>query len=131
MTNTTSQRKPPMGLNWRLLGILALLGLAMVSIAACGEPEKVTPPPATIIRASDEIAPTATAPEIAPSLTASSLPMPPSRPAMPAQIKPTKSYPLPVSKPKHSPTPVVYPSGSPFAASKPKDSPTPVVYPTK
>ena len=131
MTKNISRGMQPRGLIWRLLGIMILSGLALVSLVACDDSEDFVPPPATIIRASDEAGPATALATKEPSPTFTSLPRPPTRPAKPAQTSPTRGYPLPAYTPKPS-TPVVYPSASAaLGAPKPKNSPTPVVYPTK
>jgi len=83
-------------------GSVAFLPVVTVALAACESEDasRYTPPPATIIRASDTITPIPT--------TAKSVATPP------AQEKPavthTESYPAPAASPSLSRTPEGYPS---------------------
>ena len=86
----------------RVLIVLVLLPVALLTLAACdGEASGgYTPPPATIIRASDTMTPSPTATEKAAS------PTPPQQVVTPG---PTEGYPAPVITPRSAGTPEVYP----------------------
>ena len=93
---------------------IAMLMMGALLLAGCGQEESYTPPPATIIRATEKVSPTvATEKEVEPSSTATSPFRPPTRPPAPTSApSPTDSYPYPppVRTPKHTATPVVYPT---------------------
>jgi hypothetical protein len=93
---------------------IAMLTMGAFLLMGCGQEESYTPPPATIIRATEEVSPTvAMREEAEPSPTATSPSMPPTRPPAPtAPPSPTDSYPYPppVRTPRHTATPVVYPT---------------------
>lgn len=109
MTGNRSSRKHVTSSTLRSLVLCVLLGLATVSIVACEKTESFTPPPATIIRASDEVVPSPTSGEKVPEPTETELPMPPTRPSVSASTEPT-DYPLPNYTPGKSPTPGTYPT---------------------
>lgn len=72
----------------RWLVVIALCAVATVVFAACTEEASLTPPPATIIRASGDGA-TPAAPAVGK----------PSQPQQPAMVQPTGSYPRPTQPP--------------------------------
>ncbi|MEA3408535.1 MAG: hypothetical protein U9R48_10740, partial [Chloroflexota bacterium] len=73
-------------------------------LTGCGKEKSYIPPPATIIRATEEISPTAAKKE-QPSATAT-------RSLAPTASSPTESYPYPsaLSTPQRTTTPVAYPT---------------------
>lgn len=90
----------------RIIAIVALLPLVIAALAACGgEDSRHTPPPATIIRASDTIAPTAAPAEKA----ASPQPSTP-QPQETGTTNPTEVYPPPIGGTPSSETPLPYPA---------------------
>lgn len=97
----------------RLAWTLILMGLVTLCLAGCGDKgaESFTPPPATIIRASEDVTPTSAVVQVA---SPTPLPMPPTRPPRPTVASPASDYPYPyppqVQLPKISPTPMVYPT---------------------
>ena len=115
MTRDTPQYSGSTGWFWRSALMLILLGLVTAYLAACGDDggESFTPPPATIIRASEDASPTST---VAQPASPTPLPMPPTRPPRPTVARPAEGhpypypYPMPVHTPRFSPTPVVYPT---------------------
>ena len=90
-----------------VLGLL-LLGLAISFMAACGSNDSdfFTPPPATIIRASEDVTPTSATP------TQEAYPMVTEAPvaAFPSATIPPEGYPPVAPTPRESPTPFVYPT---------------------
>jgi len=90
-----------------VLGLI-LLGLATSFMAACSSNDSgfFTPPPATIIRASEDVTPTIAPPtkEAYPVVTAA-----PSI-VFPSATTPPEGYPAVAPTPRESPTPVVYPT---------------------
>lgn len=87
-----------------LLYVLLVCGLTLFGllVAACrGGDGGVTPPPATIIRATDEVSPS----------TQATLPMPPTLPPLPTSEEGTEAYPLMLDMvvPETTPSPIVYP----------------------
>ena len=94
----------------RIILVFGLFVLTLV-VSACGgdSTESYTPPPATIIRASDQAASTAT-PEAAEGEATATRPMPPTRPPVQMPTKGGTDYPLPFVAPEHTATPVVYPT---------------------
>ena len=103
------------GLIWLLLAMV----LVVAALAGCSsdETESYTPPPATIIRASDQPAPTVAPPKptvaAQPTVAGESypLPQPPTLPAAPAASGATTPYPYPlVPTPRYTMTPFVYPT---------------------
>jgi hypothetical protein len=93
----------------RKLCVFILLGLVLLTCVACGGggDENFTPPPATIIRASDGVTPTMVEEKAPPTATA--LPLPTS-PPQPTVASPTEGYPIPAYTPDLSITPMVYPT---------------------
>jgi hypothetical protein len=91
------------------LCVFILLGLVLLTCVACGGGgDEDFPPPATIIRASDGVTPTAVEEKAPPTATA--LPLPPTIPLQPTAASPTEGYPIPAYTPNLSITPVVYPT---------------------
>jgi hypothetical protein len=92
--------------------VLALLSLALLGTlaVACGSGSQATPPPATIIRASGDAQPAATA-----AGESATLPMPPTLPAAPtpngdAYPAPEQTSETQVETPVETPTPIAYPT---------------------
>ena len=117
-------RRPRPGYPWagtsRFALAIILCCLVGMALTACGDgsSDSLTPPPATIIRAVDSEQPTAVT---NPGQVATPLPMPPTRPQVPAgsaDAYPTppsvittpvaENYPLP--GPVHTAVPFVYPA---------------------
>ncbi len=98
MKNNMTYRHSGKPWKWltRWLVVIALCAVAMVAFAACTEEASLTPPPATIIRASEGGA--------TPAATAVGKP---AQPQQPAVAQPTGSYPRPTQPP--APT-VSYPA---------------------
>ena len=88
---------------WASVVLVAIL-LGMATVACRGDDSGgYTPPPATIIRASDSAEPTGTQ-EATPAAT---LQEPPTRPPL---ATPESDYPIPVGTPRNTPTPIVDPT---------------------
>jgi hypothetical protein len=106
---TSSARMAP----GRLVLMLLILGISWVLCACGGGEERFTPPPATIIRASEGEKVTFTP---APPAQGTAAPQSQGVTAQPTVVapastaEPERSYPLPVVTPKESPTPVQYPA---------------------
>ena len=98
-----SSRKGVMAYGRRVLVGLVLLAAVTGTLAACDgeDSDGYAPPPATIIRASDTVAPTPTVPteELSPT---------PSPQA--GTVSPTEGYPVPVITPSQPGTPEAYPA---------------------
>ena len=110
MSSTTRGKRLNAGsrkLLWVLL-VLTLSALCLVSCGKKGSDVEYTPPPATVIRAS-EGQPTAPA-----TSTSTQRPVPPTRPQPPTAAPQETAYPYPfpqpVGTPRDTPTPFVYPS---------------------
>ncbi|NLG29009.1 MAG: hypothetical protein GX557_13940 [Chloroflexi bacterium] len=101
--NLPTERRPS---RRALLYVLLVCGLAAsgLLVAAC-RGDDVTPPPATIIRATGEVPPSAT-----PGAEAT-LPMPPTLPPLPTSEGGPEAYPLPPDAiaPETTPSPIAYP----------------------
>jgi hypothetical protein len=91
------------------LGLLLLLVISLGALAGCGEQEgKYTPPPATIIRGSEQATPTAGQPA-APAQQSGATPAQPAAPA-PAAGSTAYPYPAHLGTPGPTDTPEVYPT---------------------
>ena len=82
-----------------------LLGMASVGCRS-DDSDNFTPPPATIIRASDSAEATATL-GAAPATTRQ---VPPTRPPTSTPASSERDYPIPAGTPRDTPTPIVYPT---------------------
>lgn len=90
-----------------ILCIVALFILSALLLTGCGQAAD-DPPPATIIRATEEISPTATIEEEEPPATATPEPPTPT----PTEADAVEDYPHPpaAETPEHTATPAAYPT---------------------
>ena len=84
---------------------MLLLGMASVGCRS-DDTDDYTPPPATIIRASDSAEATVTLGAV----PATTRPVPPTRPPTSTPASSERDYPIPAGTPRDTPTPIVYPS---------------------
>ena len=107
----TASKPRRRGLRGILLAVTVAVTLLVLScfMAACGrdDSDRFTPPPATIIRASDTVEPTATAERL--SKPTDTRLLPPTRPLVTPASAADRDYPLPQGTPQAPSTPVPYP----------------------
>ena len=88
---------------------LTLTALCVLAVACGGDDaDDFTPPPATIIRASDTMEPTAPMQQV--SEPTETRPLPPTRPPVTPVSATERDYPIPQGSPVATSTPMAYPT---------------------